>query len=70
MIRADRASISWTDAKKQWTVTIHVGEEVIKRTPGKRLPRDAADDALRAAALETARDDGYDVPADNVGIGR
>ncbi|MBZ5583429.1 MAG: hypothetical protein LAQ30_14700 [Acidobacteriia bacterium] len=70
MIRADSASIRWTDAKKQWTIAIHVGAEVIKRAPGKRIPRDAADDALRAAALETAKDDGYDVPADRVDIGR
>ncbi len=70
MIRADNASISWTNAKKQWTITIHVGAEVIKRAPGKRLPHDAADDALRAAALETAREDGYEVPPENVGIAR
>ncbi len=70
MIRADSASINWTGAKKQWTITIHVGAEVIKRAPGRRLPQDAADDALRAAALETARDDGYEVPPERVGIGR
>jgi len=70
MIRAENASICWANAKKQWTVTIHVGAEVIKRPPGKRLPHDAGDDALRAAAVETARDDGYEVPSDRVGIER
>ncbi len=70
MIRADAASIDWGHPRKEWTVTIHAGAEVIKRRAGKRLPHDAPDDELRAAALNTAHDDGYEVAPDSVAIQR
>ncbi len=70
MTRANDASISWTGARKQWTITIHVGAEFIKRSADKRLPHDAPDEQLRAAALETARNDSYELVPESVGITR
>ncbi|MCL5743146.1 MAG: hypothetical protein M1541_04335, partial [Acidobacteria bacterium] len=48
-----------------------VGEEVIKRAAPGRVPgADAGDEALRTLAVETARSDGYDLPASAVVIAR
>ena len=69
MIRADEAKVQWNPDKKQWQVVIQVGAEVIRR-PCPKNPRDAADDALRTFALETAKDEGYDLDAAHVSIVR
>jgi hypothetical protein len=55
---ADRVEVSWDAAKSQWVIRITEGEEVIRRHCD--LPKNADDQALRAAALETVRDEGYE----------
>ena len=69
MLRANEAKVRWDAAKKRWHVTIEVGAESIKRWSAK-TEREAGDDALRAMAVETARDDGYELEAQKVSIVR
>jgi hypothetical protein len=65
LMQATRASVAWDARKHRWTIMIAAGAEVIRRSPEPPLPHDAADDALRAAAVDTARDEGYELgPAD------
>jgi hypothetical protein len=62
MTKADRAEVRWDLQKKRWLVRIQVGEEVIKRpAPAHKPARDAAEQALRALAIETAHNDGYEL---------
>jgi|CZKE01.1.fsa_nt_gi hypothetical protein len=70
MILAGNADIGWDRKKKNWIVSIHVGEQVIKRPSDKRVSQNADDDLLRAAAIQTARDDGYEVRPESVSIVR
>jgi hypothetical protein len=56
---ADRADVSWDDSKSKWMVRIENGEEVIRRHCD--LPKSADDQALRSAALQTVRDEGYEI---------
>jgi hypothetical protein len=56
-------------AKKQWHVRLQIGEEVIKRALAK-TPQDAPEDVLRSRAVETAKDEGYEVDAAQVAIQR
>jgi len=70
MMLAGHAVTRWDSKKKQWVISVHAGEAVINRPPGRRLARDAADEELCAAAIETARDDGYEVRAESVRIER
>ena len=65
---ADRVDLSWDAAKSQWLIRITEGEEVIRRHID--LPKTADDQALRAAALETVRDEGYDCDASKFTIQR
>jgi hypothetical protein len=65
---ADRVEVSWDTAKSQWMIRITEGEEVIRRHCD--LPKNADDQALRAAALETVRDEGYDFDASKFTIQR
>jgi hypothetical protein len=65
---ADRVEVSWDTAKSQWVIRITEGEEVIRRHFD--LPKNADDQALRAAALETVRDEGYDFDASKFAIQR
>ncbi len=57
-MRADRAEVSWDPEKSKWLVRIAVGEEVIRRYCS--LPRNAAENDLRAAAQKTLQDEGYE----------
>jgi len=70
LIQAETASIRWKPETRRWTVTLAVGEEVIKRSPRRRLPHDTADDALRTCVVETAKDEGYTVLPDEVQVVR
>ncbi len=71
MMKADRAVVQWDGDKKTWRVRIEIGEEVIKRpASSKKLSRDAAEDTLRAAAVETAQADGYDLDPAAVTVAR
>jgi len=69
MLKADKATVAWDSDKKHWRVRVEVGKEVIKRTLTD-LPSDASDDALRAGAVEDARDEGYELDPAGVSIGR
>jgi hypothetical protein len=65
---ADRVEVSWDTPKSQWLIRITEGEEVIRRHLD--LPKNAEDPALRAAALETVRDEGYEFDASKFTIQR
>jgi len=67
-MHADRVDVSWDAAKSQWLVRIQSGEEVIRRH--SNLPSSADDGAIRAAALQMVRDEGYDASASDVTISR
>jgi hypothetical protein len=69
MVRADAAEVVWDAQKKSWVVRIRRGEEVIRR-PCRKSGPDLADEALRALAVSTARDDGYELAAAAVTIKR
>lgn len=57
-MQADRVEVSWDPPKSNWLVRIVSGEEVIRRHC--KLPRNADEAALRAAALKALQDEGYD----------
>jgi hypothetical protein len=69
MLQADSAKMQWNSGKKQWHVDIQVGAEVIKRPLLKCLEA-TADEALRARAVEIAKDEGYELDAGRVSIVR
>lgn len=69
MIRATDAKVEWNAAKKQWQVVIQVGEEVIRR-PCPKNPQQASDADLRSVAIQTAKDEGYDLEGAHVSIVR
>jgi hypothetical protein len=58
-MRVDNVEVSWNAAKSQWLVRIQAGEEVLRRHCN--LPRDASEQALRRAAQDTLKDEGYEV---------
>ncbi len=67
MLRADRAKVDWNSGKKRWEVRILVGEEVIKR-PIDQHVADSGEAALKQLAVETARDEGYEITPDQVDV--
>jgi hypothetical protein len=67
-MRADRAEVSWDEAKSKWLVRIGVGEEVVRRHCD--APKSSDDAALRTAALKTLQDEGYEADASIVTIKR
>ena len=69
MLKAEKATVNWDPAKKQWHVRVQIGEEVIKRALAK-TPQDASEDILRSRAVETAKDEGYEVDAAQIAIQR
>lgn len=69
MNRTGEAKVEWNAAKKQWQVVIQVGAEVIRR-PCPKSPQDAAEADLRNVAVQTARDEGYDVDPASVEVVR
>ena len=69
MMKAEKTTVQWDPAKKEWHVRVQIGEEVIKRALSK-TPRDASEDVLRSKAVETAKDEGYEVDAAQVAIQR
>jgi len=64
MMVADRVDVSWDPEKSKWLVRITSGEEVIRRHFG--AAKNADEQTLRSAALQTARDEGYDALAVNI----
>ncbi len=69
MLKAEKASVDWDPGKRQWRVRVQIGEEVIKR-PLPKTPQDASEDVLRSRAVETAKDEGYEVDAAQIAIKR
>jgi len=69
MLQANHAKVAWDSKKKHWEVTIEVGTEAIKRWSAA-TGREAGDAALQAMAIETARDEGYELGVDRVSIQR
>ena len=67
MLRADGANVNWDIEKKQWTVRVKVGEEVIRR-PIPKTPQGVADETLRSLAVESTKADGYEVDPAKVAI--
>jgi len=65
---ADRVEVSWDPSKSKWLVRIQSGEEVIRRHCG--APKNADDQALRAAGEKTVRDEGYELAEAGVTIRR
>lgn len=63
-MQADRIDVSWDQAKSNWLVRITSGEEVIRRHCNGA--QNADDQTLRAAALKTAQDEGYEAAAVNI----
>ena len=69
MIPANEAKVEWNAAKKQWQVVITVGSEVIRR-PCPKQTHEAGDADLRTVAVQTAKDEGYDIDAAQVAVVR
>jgi hypothetical protein len=69
MTKADGARVSWDAQKKRWSVHIQAGEEVIKR-PCPKASQGMDEQALREMAIQTARDDGYELDPSRVAIVR
>ena len=67
-MRADRVEVSWDTGKSNWLVRIVSGEEVIRRHCS--LPKDADPQALRSAATQTLRDEGYEPEVSTLNIQR
>jgi len=67
LLKANSARVEWDSAKKRWEVHIQVGAEVIKRPLANTTMHSSADD-VRRKAVETARDEGYELNPQNVQI--
>jgi hypothetical protein len=69
MNRPSEAKVEWNAAKKQWQVVITVGSEVIRR-PCPKKPQEAGDADLRNVAMQTAKDEGYDIDEAHIAVVR
>ena len=67
-MRADSVEVSWDAAKSKWVIRIQAGEEVIRRYSG--LSKNADEPALRTAAQETLKDEGYEADSTIISIKR
>ena len=67
-MHADKVEVSWDAGKHKWLVRIEAGSEVIRRYCNHS--KDAGADELRAAAAQTAMDDGYQVEPAAIAISR
>lgn len=65
-MHADKVELSWDPGKHKWLVRIEAGSEVIRRYCNH--PRDAGEEELRAAAQQTAIDDGYEVDPSRISV--
>ncbi|HEX2330947.1 MAG TPA: hypothetical protein VHN74_19640 [Candidatus Angelobacter sp.] len=65
-MRADRVEISWDNQKSKWLVRIQSGEEVIRRHCD--LARNADETALKQAALQTLKDEGYEADSSALSV--
>jgi hypothetical protein len=67
-MQADRVEVSWDSQKSKWVVRIQTGEEVIRRQTN--LPKSADEQALRKAATDTLKDEGYEADASRITVQR
>jgi hypothetical protein len=67
-MRADNVEVSWDAAKSKWVVRIQAGEEVIRRHCD--LAKNADEQALRSAAKQTLKDEGYEPDSSVITIRR
>jgi hypothetical protein len=67
-MRADSVDVSWDTAKAKWVVRIQAGEEVIRRHFD--LTKNADEQALRSAAAQALKDEGYELDSAVIGIQR
>ena len=65
---ADRVEVSWDPGKSKWLIRMESGEEVIRRYCD--ASKNADEQALRAAAETTVRDEGYQLGPGGVTIRR
>jgi len=70
LIQAQAASVAWDQSKKRWTLTIHIGAEVIKRSLEPSPVHEADDDALATLAVDMAKDEGYELRPETVKVAR
>lgn len=68
LVRADKAEVSWDGDKGKWLIRIIVGEEVIRRYC--KATKDADPQTLQADAVETAKEEGYDLTGASVEVKR
>jgi hypothetical protein len=67
-MRADQVEVSWDAGKGQWLVRIVNGEEVIRRYC--KLPKDADEKTIGAAARKTVLEEGYEADLALVSVRR
>jgi hypothetical protein len=67
-MRADQVEASWDAGKGKWLVRIVNGEEVIRRYC--KLPKDADEQTVGAAAQKTVQDEGYEADVTLVSVRR
>ena len=67
MIQAAEAKVEWNAEKNHWQVVITAGSEVVRRQCAD-TPREATDEQLRQLAVQTAKDEGYELNATHVTI--
>jgi hypothetical protein len=65
-MRLDSVEVSWDTQKSKWLVRLVSGDEVIRRHIEAR--KDADDPALRTAAQQTVKDEGYEADAAQISI--
>ena len=67
-MQADRVEVSWDAGKRKWLVRIEVGSEVIRRYCDQS--READESTLRAAAVQTTIDEGYQIDSSQISVSR
>jgi hypothetical protein len=67
-MHADTVEVSWDTAKAKWMVRIQAGEEVIRRHCD--LTKNADEQALRSAAEQTLKDEGYELDSAAIAVRR
>jgi hypothetical protein len=67
-MQADSVEVLWDDEKRKWVVRIQAGDEVINRHSD--APKNADELALRSAAQNVMRDEGYDVDTSRISVRR
>jgi hypothetical protein len=67
-MHADTVEVSWDTSKAKWMVRIQAGEEVIRRHCD--LTKNADEQALRSAAEQTLKDEGYELDSAAIAVRR